>query len=713
MSIIQDIRDKYAKLTVVLIALALVGFILTDYFSSKSRGFIGGPSSTIGMVNGTKIRFEEFDKKIKLAEDQLKSQGYPAEMASQQASEQAWNQQIGEMLLNEEFTKLGISVSKKELGDILYGENAPADLKQQFTDEKTGQYDPVKAKQNIDQGLKSGTAAQKENINAYIAQLINMRKTDKYMSLLSHTINYPRWMIEKQNADNSQLAKVTFVRETYASVPDSTVKVDDSEIADYVSKHKKQFKQEETRSISYVTFSALPTAKDSAQALADLNQKREGFATADSMALYLAGEGLPYYDAYLSANAIQIAVKDSLFKLPVGGVYGPYLDDNSYVLARMMGTKVLPDSVKCRHVLVSTQDGLDDSTASKRIDSIKVAIQGGASWDSMVQKYNPVSDASRQNKGEMTFSSTQIQDQGFAKEFAQFILFDGKPGERKVVKTQFGYHYIDIMSFIKPSVHYKIAYYPKEIFASQETENMASNEANTFAADAKDIKSFDENYEKNLKAKGILKASATNIGRNASMVQGLNGANRAFVRDIYEADRGDVLKPVRMNNSYVVAVVTEAFEEGTMSPARARIAGAEKAVRDRKKGEILKAKIGAVTTLEEAAAKLGNKAIETADSIRMNNAPGIGFEPKVMGAAFNPANKGKVVPEVLLGEQGVYVVRVEYQTTTAVTSTDINAERQARYQQAKQGFNNQYNPAYPLTILRDAATVKDKRYERY
>ena len=57
MSIIQDIRDKYAKLTVVLIALALVGFILTDYFSGQARAGGGGASSTIGMVNGQKINF--------------------------------------------------------------------------------------------------------------------------------------------------------------------------------------------------------------------------------------------------------------------------------------------------------------------------------------------------------------------------------------------------------------------------------------------------------------------------------------------------------------------------------------------------------------------------------------------------------------------------------------------------------------------------------
>jgi peptidyl-prolyl cis-trans isomerase D len=62
MSIIQDIRDKYAKLTVVLVALALLGFILTDYFAGKSR-MSGNVSQTIGSVNGNSISFEEFNQK--------------------------------------------------------------------------------------------------------------------------------------------------------------------------------------------------------------------------------------------------------------------------------------------------------------------------------------------------------------------------------------------------------------------------------------------------------------------------------------------------------------------------------------------------------------------------------------------------------------------------------------------------------------------------
>jgi peptidyl-prolyl cis-trans isomerase D len=100
--------------------------------------------------------------------------------------------------------------------------------------------------------------------------------------------------------------------------------------------------------------------------------------------------------------------RDSILKLPKNGVYGTYLDGNSYTLAKLVEIKALPDSVKCRHVLVSTDTnagGFEDSIAAKKIDSIKNAIEkGGASWADMVQKYNPLSDGSRSKNGEMTLA---------------------------------------------------------------------------------------------------------------------------------------------------------------------------------------------------------------------------------------------------------------------------------------------------------------------
>ncbi len=720
MSIMQTIREKGAKVTVVLIAIALLGFILTDYFSGRGRGGSGGPSKTIGKVNGKSVNFEDFNKRVELLENNMKQQGYPSSPAlTMQAVEQTWNQETGRLLLADEIDKLGMRISKKELGDILYGPNAPTDLKQQFTDEATGQYNPVLAKQNIDQMLKKGTDEQKDNINTYINDLEEQRRQEKFVMLLANSINYPRWFVEKQNADNSQIAKVSFVRETYASIPDSTIKIDDKEIADYINKHKDQFKQEESRGINYVTFSAAPSAADSAAIKTQLENLKPEFLATTNMEQFLASEGVSnYYNGYINGKTIQIAAKDSIFKTPVGSIYGPYLDGSSYVLAKVEGVRSMPDTVKVRHILVATTqrdpqsgqmfDVLDTATAKKRIDSIQTAIRNGANFDSLVVKLSD--DPGSKDKGGVYESVPSGQ---MVSTFNDFIFLN-PVGSKGVVKTEFGYHYIEILSQKGGGMGYKIAYLPKEIVASQETDSKAQNDANIFAGDARDIKSFDETFEKNWKPKGYNKGIALNITRLSGDISGV-GFSRQLVRNIYEAKGGEVLKPERINDQYVVAVVVEVLNEGTQNVAKAR-PQVEGILMNKKKAEKIKQKIGKVTTLEAASAALNNIPIETADSIRMTSKGGatsLSFEPRVLGAIFNPANKGKVVPEALEGQSGVYVVRVESVSATAVTDANVADQRKLLAEQGKRMTSEPRSPAYPVNALRKAATIKDKRTERY
>jgi peptidyl-prolyl cis-trans isomerase D len=132
-----------------------------------------------------------------------------------------------------------------------------------------------------------------------------------------------------------------------------------------------------------------------------------------------------------------------------------------------------------------------------------------------------------------------------------------------------------------------------------------------------------------------------------------------------------------------------------------------------KKAELLKQKVGKITTLEAAAAALGGKQIEVIDSVRLNSSSKIAYEPKIGGAAFNPANKGKVVPEVLEGQSGIYVVRIDSVGTTPVTVGDIAEQRNNRVQQMKQYVSNPQSPANPLSVLKNAATINDKRSRRY
>src|SRR5688572_14567985 len=467
MSVIQKIQDKYAKLMAVIIAVALLTFVVMLAFENGGTLFQGGPSTTVGVVNGKKIDALSFEKAIEQSEARLQQQGYPASMARQQAIETAWGQEKDRIVMSSEFDKLGMRIEKKEMGDILYGENAPQDLKQQFTDPQTGVYNAQLAKQQIDQMLKSKQTPpeQKEQFNNYINQLEFMRMNEKYNSLLSNSSNFPKWLIEKQNADNSQMASISLVREFYTSIPDSAVKISDKEIEEYISKHKEEFKQEETRSIAYATFSALPTAADTAAMRERIQGLKAELDSTKDLQQFLESQGVrTYYNSYINGKNIQIAAKDSIFKIPVGSVYGPYIDGGSFSLAKLVGVRTQPDTVNVRHILVATtqrdpQSGQsmpirDTASAKKLIDSIQTAIHNGSNFDTLVAKLSD--DPGSKEKGGVY---ENITAGGMVPEFNDFI-FGNSTGTKGVVKTDYGYHYIEILSQKGGSAAYKIAYLP-------------------------------------------------------------------------------------------------------------------------------------------------------------------------------------------------------------------------------------------------------------
>lgn len=163
MSVIQSIRDKYARWAVVAIAISLLGFILMDAFSGRSS--LGGDSSsTIGNINGREIDYIDFERKVKAQEEQARSQGYDMGDADrQQVIESVWNGEVTQTLMDEQFNELGMTVGKKEINDLLFGNNPPADLKQRFADQTTGQYNAMAAQQFINEIKKAESRKIKHN----------------------------------------------------------------------------------------------------------------------------------------------------------------------------------------------------------------------------------------------------------------------------------------------------------------------------------------------------------------------------------------------------------------------------------------------------------------------------------------------------------------------------------------------------------------------
>lgn len=734
MSVIQSIREKYAKWAVIAIALALLGFILTDYFQAQSR-MGSGNSTSLGSVNGKKIDYIGFETKLKARDEQQQAaaqqqQQEYTEAQKHQTAEQLWNQEVEEIIMTSEFKKVGIDVGKKEFNDYLFGQNPPQDLRQRFSDQQ-GNYDGAAAQNAINQLRRSPNQVERDQLDGYLAALEYSRKMEKYNSLLTNSVYYPKWYVEKQNTEAAGLAKISFVRYPYSKISDSAIKITDKEIEDYVSKHKDQYKQTESRSIVYTIFNASPTEADSAQLRKQLADLKPEFVADTTPTKFLSryGSTIAYSDIYVGKTFMKMPGKDSIMALGKGAVYGPYLDDHTYALAKMIEIRTLPDSVRCRHVLISndpSQGGVVDSIAKKKMDSVEAAIKGGASWADMVQKYNPQSDGSRAKNGEMTFSSFDMQQPNFAKEFAQFALFDGKQGEKKVVKTSFGYHLIEILEFKNPEPHYKFAQFAKNIIASDETERVVLEDASKFVSESQDLKAFNDNIAKSNGR--YQKFEATNIGPNDISIQDIDQRLaggfgqavpcRALVREIYKADKGDVIKQERIGDAksgykYVVAAVTDILKEGTQPAYIARVGsansqGVERILKDKKKAEQIKQKIGKVSTLEAVASALQDS-IVTADSVRITGG-GMITEAKVLGAAFNIANKGKVITEPIAGRDAVYVVRVDDFTTTSVTVADIEMQKNQMRQRAKQ-MQSFYSS--PVKLMKDQATIKDNRRNFY
>lgn len=698
MQIIQNIRDKGAAIVIAVIALSLIGFIMMDAKQGGSN-MLSGTSQTIGKINGVSIDASTFTDKITQLEDANGGRASGAQVY--QIRQQAWDNIVGDLILTKELNKLGLIFTSKEFSDIVTSEDAPSSLKQAFSD-KDGKYDVQKAKDWL-LSLKKAKSEQRAATDAQIFEPLRLQTLyNRYSNLLSASAYYPTWMQEKENEENNQFATISIVNIPYNKVADSLAKVSDDDVIAYMKKHENIYKQDGGRKITYVTFNAGPNATDSAQAQEYVYKLKEAFAADTNAKIFFTKNtsSIPFKDTYVQASTLNAVVKDSLTKLPVGGVYGPYTEGTNYAIAKLLAVKSIPDSIKCRHILINfQQQGLSDSAGKARIDSIQAAVQSGADFGALVTQYSD--DAgSKEKKGEYDFTFANDYPT-LAKEFGEMVFF-GSTGDKKVVKTEFGYHYIEVLSQKNFQNCYKIAYLGKEIIASEETVNAAKNKATKFSNEARDEKLFQQYVEKN----GLTKIEVPNIIKENDYRVGQLGEARQLVKWAFEAKKGDVSEAMDMpGDVIVVGIVSDVVKEGIPDVKTGRQM-VEVIVRNDKKAEIIKKKLG--TTLESAAAAFPDVQVLTLgqDSSITFNSPYIntvGNEPKVTGAIFNKANQTKV-SDPIVGENGVYVLKVNSIGNKPTPATPTLEEKvKSRTQQlARQIFGF-------FEYLKKAADIKDER----
>lgn len=702
MSIIQRIREKAAWFVFGIIGLALLAFILQDSLMQSNRGGTG-PGTVIGEINGVEIDQREFDSKLDYYQ-QANNVNRDELVGS------LWNLMVEQTVLNQQYEKLGLSYTSKELSDVLFGQFPPQWMQQAFTNPETGVYDVAAARQQFDAMKKTPNDPRVQQVyEGYIDPTIQQGLRQKYTALLTQAVYVPKWIAEKANADNNSFAKISFVQVPYNTINDTSLKVSDAEITAYMKKHPKLFEQkEETRQISYVVFNASATQEDSMAIKNQLEQLKSEFAQTTDVKTFLNRNSseMPYYDSYISKVSMQHQANDSLFNLSVNQVYGPYIDGTNYVLAKMVDKKILPDSVKVRHILVAThqpqQNGemigiRNDESAKARLDTAISLLNGGVSWDSVAMVYSD--DPGSNNEGGVYdyFGSGQMVDA-----FNDFA-FTGSVGEKKVVQTTFGFHYIEILGQKGADPAYKIAYLARPIIASEETISNASDAAVSFAATYRDPKKFQEQAAK---IPGGNPHAARGIHANDFNIEGL-GQGRTLVKWAFEHKVGEVSETYDINNNFVVAMVTGINLPGLISVDDARLLVTPKVLNEKKAKLIINTKLKG-STLEEMAKSSGTT-VQSLDSVSFQGfvLQNVGNEVKIIGASFNKNIQNKV-SQPIAGNTGVFVLTGR--GIFAVPSLNSNPEslRQIMVNQMKSqvGYRS-------LNALSESATIKDYRSKFY
>lgn len=704
MSIIQSIRDK-AWIIFVCIAIALIAFIVQDGFSSGGGMF--SQDTTVGTVNGKDIEVQDFDLKIRNFEQNYQAQGYNVdEVTRQQIREEVWNSIIVDNVLASRFKELGFLVTDEEVIDILYGANPPVQLRQQFVD-SLGNYDAQAAYLAI-KSLQPGSPEYNSIYGEFIPSLREARIKEKYVAAIANSAYVPKWLIEKNNSNAAQIADIEYVSIPYTSIPDSSVTVTDEDIKKYISKNQSLFQQEASRSIEYVVFDASPSAADTLATINLVTEKKEAFLNAADVAQFVVLENseTQFYNGLLNRKHIKIPNFDDIANTNVGEVYGPYIDGSFVSLAKMIEKRTVADTVSVRHILISThqtdQRGnrfpiRTEEDAKKLADSIADAIRKGSSFVDLCTEFSDdQGSVANGGKYENVVTGTMVP------EFNDFV-FKNPTGTKGVVKTDFGYHYVEILSQKGSGMGYKVAYFTQTIQASSKTINDAQYAASNFVSGLKSYKDFEEKA----KAQNLNRFSATDIKALDAMIYGV-GNSRELVRWINKADLGDISdQPFNIDNKFVVPVVTAILPKGLMDAKKARPT-VEFRVRNEKKAELIINKVKNLTDLQSIA-EATDQLVLRADSISFSNPyiSNVGQEQKFVGGAFNAANKEKI-SNPIVGDQGVYFLQVkDIRATTSMPGSVEEAQKAiANQQKSMIGYRI-------LDIIKKSAEVKDKRNNFY
>ena len=657
MAVLETIRVKFGILITVLIAVALLSFII-DPSTLQSVTSSMSSKYDVGEINGKTITYNDFQADLdKFTAINEILTGGSVQNEQQQASVRnaAWQSLVDKYLFIKNAEKAGINVGNEELLSIISGEiDSPVFTQNPAFCDENGNY----SKDLVLEFINYKDSDQTGRLQLYWEWLQNSAKTQqyyaKYNSLFTAANFANPLMVSEQIADNNNTFNVEFVMLPVGYAIDSTVTVSDSEIKKYYESHKKFFKQPASRDIEYAVFEVVPSTEDIEAANQALVDVYDDFAAAENMKSFLMANSDRQYDNHWyragELNTVAKEVNDYAFGEKVEGVSPVITKGNTFYAVKVVESAMVPDSVFVKYAPANSAD----------VDSLLNVAE--PMWITQTPGYEDVMTAKVNEK---------VTVNGLV-----FNVLDKTEGVAKK----------------------KVAILEKTAVPSKETVNGFYSKANTLATKAAGKY---ENFQNALKEEGVYAHPVNRMLESADRLGAIENT-KEVTRWAYEAKVGDVSNIITVNNNYFIVAALKGIHKDGFTPV-AEVAENiknilyDEKVMDKKAAEVSE-KIAGLNDMQAIAEALGTT-VSTKDGISFSSMTAQGLDPMFIGAA-SASEDGKICGPVK-GNIGVYVYKVTGRDTGAFFTEDDAKVRDAQMAQ--------YAAQMLVPVMMDDAEVKDNR----
>ncbi|MDA9325404.1 peptidylprolyl isomerase [Flavobacteriales bacterium] len=701
MGTLGKIRNRSGLLLTV-IGFAMLAFILGDFMQSTRSS---GPSTLyVGELLGEQILIQTFEKTVDQGIENWKSQN-PNQIVNQSVissvRNQAWAQLTRELIMDEEYIKLGIGISDDEWMERISGLNVHPEVSKipAFQDPNNGRFDRTKVLAYLQQVEQDETGASVNNWLSFQDYLINVIRNEKYDKLVEKGVYINSEESKISYNEGTQITTYNYISLPYSMIEDSLVELSDKEIKNYYNENKNDYSQEKSKNIDYVVFNVVPTKGDDLETRASLNDLKSDFVNYDDY-LTLVRRNSDNARAVFNFNKKEDFVQDSAFSLlvdnNVGTVIGPYKSNPStYRISKLVDVQMRPDSVEARHILISPSQEITIDSAKSIIFDLKRQVENGKDFGSLAQ-----SRSDDKNSAIMGGELGWFVEGAMLEQFNE-ACFTSLRNELKVVETQYGVHLIQVINKSRSIQKFKIAYVDRNISASTETYNNYYTQAAQFVSS---VNSDNGSFDTIVMKENLVKRSDVKVVTNKENIIGLPNS-RSIVRWMNKASQGDVSEVFEFDNSYVVAIITKEnnSEYIPLSEVENRV---KQSLRSEKKYEKLVERLGDYSSLEEISETMNiNIVRDKKAQMSLLSVDNLGYAPELIGTIY--ATEIGTVSDPIKLNNFLSVVSVVSQDAYR-SEGDFTAERNSLLEKIKN-----YTTTTSFKALETDADVLDNRSEVY